>query len=110
MMAISLQPARPKLPKVQYTTVETITSSAKYWISAVPPVNMELMATPASTMVTEADPKANTYHILIRHGNGRVNEYSLSESFLTDHATLQTFPITADTYCAFMDILNLPFH
>ena len=65
--------------------------------------------TPASTMVTEEDPKANTYHILIRHGNGRVNEYSLSESFLTDHATLQTFPITADTYCAFMDILNLPF-
>ena len=57
MRAISCQPARPRLPKVQYTTVATMTSSAKYCTRVVPPVNMELMATPARTMVEGVTPR-----------------------------------------------------
>ena len=36
IMAMSRHPARPRLPNVQYTTVATMTSSQKYWMSAVP--------------------------------------------------------------------------
>ena len=48
---ISRQLARPRSPKVQYTTEATFTSSAKYCTMVVPPLNRELRATPANTMV-----------------------------------------------------------
>ena len=65
--------------------------------------------TEVGSTVMEEDPKANTYQILIRHGSGTVTEYSLSGTFLTDHTTQQTFPITEDTYAALKDLLELPF-
>ena len=43
----------PRSPKVQNTSDESATSSAKYCSSVVAPVSMELMATPASTMPSE---------------------------------------------------------
>lgn len=65
-------------------------------------------STQVGSTVPEEDPKDNTYRILIRHGNGTVAEYSLSGTFLTDHTTQQTYPISEDTYTALQALLDLP--
>ena len=46
----SSHPVLPRSPKVQKTRLVSWISLAKYWISVVAPLSMELMATPARTI------------------------------------------------------------